>query len=236
LGEAEVRVCRVETSTSFGTGFLVGPNLVMTNYHVVADVLEDRQSVRDVVFRFDYRLLADGTTLNPGTEFRLHDSAWRVDDSPYSPEGPDELDYALLRLDDSPGTMPINFNEPGGQARGWFNVPTNSVCLKPGDPLHILQHPDARPLELALDTEAIIGISANRTRVRYRTNTQRGSSGSPCFDAEWNLVALHHGGDPSYGDLSEKGDWNQGVLFDVIVRRLNEQKVGYLLNQPLPLT
>src|SRR4051812_37712431 len=39
LGEVEVQVCRVETGTSFGTGFLVGPDLVMTNHHVVADVL-----------------------------------------------------------------------------------------------------------------------------------------------------------------------------------------------------
>jgi hypothetical protein len=234
LGEVEVQVCRVETGTSFGTGFLVGPDLVITNHHVVADVLSGQSPVGNVVCRFDYRLLADGKTLNPGTAFRLHASDWRVDDSPYSADDPDKLDYALLRLDGSLGKMPVNPREPNGQPRGWFMVPPGPVTLKPGDPLHIVQHPDARPLELALDTGAIIGLNDNGTRVRYRTNTEPGSSGSPCCDANWNLVALHHVGDPRYGSFSKKGDWNQGVLFDAIVRLLNERSLGQLLNRPLP--
>jgi V8-like Glu-specific endopeptidase len=234
LGEVEVQVCRVETGTSFGTGFLVGPDLVLTNYHVVEDVLEGSNPPGNVVCRFDYRELADGKTLNPGTTFKLHDSDWRVDDSPYSLDEPDKLDYTLLRLDTSPGKMSVNPREANGQLRGWFKVPTGEVSLKPGDPLHIVQHPDARPLQLALDTEAVIGLTGNGTRVRYRTNTEPGSSGSPCCDANWNLVALHHVGDPKYGPLSNKGEWNQGVLFDAIVKRLNQQKLGHLLNQPLP--
>jgi V8-like Glu-specific endopeptidase len=234
LGEVEVQVCRVETGSSFGTGFLVGPDLVMTNYHVVADVLDGQNPAENVVFRFDYRQSADGRTLNPGSEFRLHESDWRVDDSPYSLDDADNLDYALLRLASSPGTMPVNPKAPNGEPRGWFKVPMGAVSLKPGDPLHIAQHPDARPLELALDTEAVIEISGNGTRVRYRTNTEPGSSGSPCCDATWNLVALHHVGDPKYGSQCKKGEWNQGVLFDAIVKRIKERKKGELLNQPLP--
>src|SRR5262249_42569385 len=42
LGELEAQVCRVEIPVPIrptaGTGFLVGPNLVLTNYHVI-DVL-----------------------------------------------------------------------------------------------------------------------------------------------------------------------------------------------------
>jgi hypothetical protein len=97
-----------------------------------------------------------------------------------------------------------------------------------------VQHPDARPLELALDTEAVIGLNGNRTRVRYRTNTEPGSSGSPCCAGNWDMVALHHVGDPRYGALSKEGDWNQGVLFDAIVRQLNGRNLQQLLNRPLP--
>jgi V8-like Glu-specific endopeptidase len=245
LGEAEVRVCRVETGTSFGTGFLLGPDLVLTNFHVVEDVLKGQNPAANVVCRFDYRRLADGKALNEGTTFRLHARDWQVDYCPYSPVDlkanpeselpePDHLDYALLRLDSSPGAMAVNPQEPNGQPRGWFKVPAGSVTLQPGDPLHIVQHPDARPLELALDTEAVLGVNGNRTRVRYRTNTEPGSSGSPCCDAHWDLVALHHVGDPRYGAFSKKGDWNQGILFDAIVKRLNDRKLGELLNQMVP--
>ena len=41
------------------------------------------------------------------------------------------------------------------------------------------QHPEGTPLKLALDTEAVISLNANNTRVLYSTNTEPGSSGSP---------------------------------------------------------
>jgi V8-like Glu-specific endopeptidase len=33
--------------------------------------------------------------------------------------------------------------------------------------------------------------------VRYAVNTEPGTSGSPVFDKDWRLVALHHLGDAS---------------------------------------
>ncbi len=61
----------------------------------------------------------------------------------------------------------------------------------------ILQHPEKAPLKLALDTKSIIAVNANHTRVTYRTNTLGGSSGAPCFNMDWQPVALHHSGDPA---------------------------------------
>lgn len=70
LGELEARVCRVETPTSYGTGFLVADDIVITNYHVVEDVIEGTDaSPRDVALRFDYKRSADGTTLNEGSVY-----------------------------------------------------------------------------------------------------------------------------------------------------------------------
>jgi Trypsin-like peptidase domain len=82
-------------------------------------------------------------------------------------------------------------------ARGCLQVPDRAYDFAPGTPLFIVQHPKGAPLKLALDTNAVIGLNGNGTRVRYRTNTDKGSSGSPVFDQNWNLVALHHSGDPS---------------------------------------
>ena len=48
---------------------------------------------------------------------------------------------------------------------------------------------------------SLLSSNANNTRVRYRTNTEEGSSGAPCFDKDWELVALHHSGDPNYEAL-----------------------------------
>lgn len=82
----------------------------MTNYHVMESVILGEQGKctskgewalpKDVTFRFDYKRLADGTTINPGTTFDLHDDSWLIDFSSYAinTELPqlDELDYALI--------------------------------------------------------------------------------------------------------------------------------------------
>jgi V8-like Glu-specific endopeptidase len=82
-----------------------------------------------------------------------------------------------------------------------------------------VQHPKAEPLKLAFDTDAIIGINENGTTVKYKTNTQPGSSGSPCFDINWNLVALHHSGDPDRRNPT----YNAGTPFSAICSRLERQ-------------
>jgi V8-like Glu-specific endopeptidase len=57
----------------------------------------------------------------------------------------------------------------------------------------------------------------NNTRVRYRTNTEEGSSGSPCFNQDWELVALHHSGDPNF---ERPATYNEGIPFEAILKRL----------------
>jgi V8-like Glu-specific endopeptidase len=56
-------------------------------------------------------------------------------------------------------------------------------------------------------------------RVRYATNTLGGSSGSPCFNFDWDLIALHHYGDPSYNHPK----YNQGIPIGLIRERLRRQ-------------
>jgi hypothetical protein len=109
-------------------------------------------------------------------------------------------------------------------------LPALADAFQPGSSLFIVQHPRGRPMELALGTRALIGLNRNGTRVRYRTNTDHGSSGSPAFDLSWNLLALHHAGDPDYA-LAHTPEWNQGVPFHLITSRLIRRGFGNLLEQ-----
>jgi len=217
--------------------------VVITNYHVVEAVIAGEQGHTtsqglralpgDVVLRFDYKRLADGTTLNPGTVYRLA-TDWLIDKSPMSPidsqpepksgvPQPDELDYALLRVDGTPGAAPVgNKAEPDAPLRGWIDAPTQPYDFQPGTALFIVQHPQGDPLQLAIDTDAVIGLNENHTRVTYGTNTLRGSSGSPCFDSNWDLVALHHSGDPNF-DPAHKPTYNEGVPFTAILALLEKR-------------
>ncbi|NES43139.1 MAG: trypsin-like peptidase domain-containing protein [Moorea sp. SIO2C4] len=228
LGQIEGQVCRVEVtnndnSREFGTGFVIAPNVVITNYHVVESVILEQATSSNVILRFDYKQLGDGKVINPGTEYRLVEDDWLIDHSPYTNNPlptPDELDYALLRVDGVPGEEPIGKNpDPNSSKRQWIELPQEPYYqFLPNTPLFIVQHPEAEPLQLAFDTEAIININENGTTVKYKLNTAPGSAGSPCFDINWNLVALHHSRDANW-----KPSYKAGTLFSAICARLENQ-------------
>ncbi len=52
----------------------------------------------------------------------------------------------------------------------------------------------------------VVAFNGAGTRVRYDANSRDGSSGSPVFDTDLQLVALHHARDPH-----EPPSWNQAV-------------------------
>jgi hypothetical protein len=210
LGELEGQVCRVEfpAQKAMGTGFLVGPDLVLTNYHVIEELVDGTVAPREARLRFDYRRAANGVQVFEGTTFSLADD-WLVASRPPSPidemanpgdllPAPSELDFAVLRVRDAPGEQRVGFaaHLPEAPRRGWVRAARiGSDGFAEGHTLFILQHPDGDPLKLAFGQSD--GLNANQTRLRYRVNTEHGSSGSPCLNASLELVGLHDAGDPA---------------------------------------
>jgi hypothetical protein len=86
----------------------------------------------------------------------------------------------------------------------WITIATPVPALAAGNQVFLLQHPAGEPLQLAIGK--IVSFNPPGTRVRHDANSKDGSSGSPCFDADLQLVALHHAHDPHYPP-----DWNQAV-------------------------
>lgn len=231
MAEMENRVCRVEMpDSSTGTGFLLAPDLVITNYHVVRPLVDkpaDQQALINV--RFDYTLLADGLSTDAGTPFAVAKieasspfSEMDKERDPAHDAESDHLDFALLRIAGAPGKGPVGGAKNKSSdptPRGWIEQPAAAPELKEGTPLLILQHPEGKPLKLAFDTQGVLLENAAKTRVRYRVNTEPGSSGSPCFDVKWNLAALHHAGDPNFQELAL---YNQGIPFPAILAYLEQ--------------
>jgi hypothetical protein len=231
LAALEATVCCIELGgMPNGSGFLVAEDIVLTNHHVLELLIGGTMPADQIGFRFDFKRLGKDV-LNSGVVRKLA-ADWKLAVSPPSdaddvvdpaslntpgapkkPEaGENELDYALVRLEPDPDANPE-------RPRGFVPPPAPAAYeFKPRSTLHILQHPAGRPLELALGQKSLVRRNDGRTRVTYRTSTLGGSSGSPCFDKDWNLVALHHSGDP---DFQRSAEYNEGIPIHTIRQHLS---------------
>ena len=91
---------------------------------------------------------------------------------------------------------------------------------------YVIGHP--RGLEqpqFSLQDNHILGY--DETRMHYRSPTEGGSSGSPVFDKQWNLIALHHAGSLEMRRLDGVGVYaaNEGILVSAIIAAVREKAV-----------
>ncbi len=204
IERAEYQVCRVLSASGVGTGFLVARDVVLTCHHVV-----DGASLREIGLEFDYKQRMAGQPASAGRIYRVNsilESKPSSDVDGFAPPKTkeatvNELDYAFLRVDGAPGDEEIE-----GRTRGWAQTAEPGHVIMPGSDLIIVQHPRGGPMKVASDE--VLGVNGPETRITYTTNTERGSSGSPCFDADWRVIALHHSGDPR---LEIPARYNEGV-------------------------
>ncbi len=222
---AEWRVCRIDAGNdAAGTGFLVGPDLVLTNYHVVQSLIAPQLgAAAGWIARFDHKVGADGKTLAPGRVVKFA-AQWCVDHAPFStfdtqpdPKGGDpsneELDFALIRLAEKIGDEPIS--PKSEELRGWVALQDVKLVATKKQMISILQHPRGGPMKLARGMAEKLALNAAGNRVRHGVPTEPGSSGSPMFDQDWNLVALHHSGDPK----EIKPEYNEAIPISLIATR-----------------
>ncbi|EFH88938.1 effector-associated domain EAD1-containing protein [Ktedonobacter racemifer] len=230
LGRIESQICRLEIARNVrGTGFLIGPDVLLTSYVVVEEIIEKKAPPQELTIRFDYKWLGYSGEINTGTTYHLA-SDWLLDYSPYDGSMTQEsiqtqpLNYALLRIQGSPGKDPIGGEraELSANLRGWIDVPRHPVPIIPQSPLLILQYVEDQPLNFSRGTTGIIGIDPSGTRLASHVDTGPGSAGAPCFNEKWELLALHH----SVIFLKDGKRVNEGTLISAIVNQL--QKKGSL--------
>jgi hypothetical protein len=230
LAEAEVRTARIEVGgKAQGTGFLVGADLLLTNWHVV------KRAGDGALARFDHGTAATAPHAQ-GRPVRFADD-WLVAHSSHEPvpvetsaSGPPEgtWDFALVRLAQPVGRQPIGPDPTtaNGDLRGYYVLDGDPYSFHAAEPLFILGHPEGRPVQLSYASPAGARLTAAKNRIRYDTNTEGGSSGSPVFNREWRVVALHHASGPTTipGDFHlRSAGFNQGVPISGVVQWLRKE-------------
>lgn len=210
-------VCRIKVPMdgghAFGTGVLVGPRLLLTNNHVLASPEEAAQA--EAEFAYDHDL--DGVVREP-VQFNLDPRQLFFTST--------ELDITLVAVTPiSEGGVPLD-------RYGWLPLLPLSGKALDGEWVTIVQHPNGQPKQIAIHASQIIkldgeGLDVDLTRfIHYSTDTEPGSSGSPVFNDQWQMVAIHH--KAIAAPASEPGDpiWiaNEGIRVSAIFHLLERSR------------
>jgi endonuclease G len=106
----------------------------------------------------------------------------------------------------------------------------------PEDMINVIQHPLGREKEIVIRNNQVLdlrtgngsGDEAMGPFIHYEADTEKGSSGSPVLNDQWEVVALHHSGVPrrdAQGQILAKDGqrWVEGTHpFEAIAWIANE--------------
>jgi hypothetical protein len=199
----------------FGSGFVVSAKdlghgekdelFLLTNAHVISDdpkvhrQLSDRPPLWPQEARAWFEV--------DGSSFGVGEIVWS------SPPTESGLDATLVRL-----TPPLTKREA---------CPLNATLTRVAEAyrrVYVIGHPGGGELAFSLSDNLVLGFKA--PRLHYRAPTEYGSSGSPVFTADWEVLALHHAGSQEMPRLEGRGSYpaNEGIWIDAIKRGLARDK------------
>jgi endonuclease G len=186
----------------YGSGSLVSPQLLLTNHHVLPDAATAGLSV--VEFRYEDGV--DGRPLAP-VVFDLDPQRLFLADQ--------GLDYALVAVRATPVDLGTFGFSRLIEAEGKAIV---------GDFVTIVQHPGGEKKQVALRDNRIVDMLDQF--MHYEADTEPGSSGSPVFNDQWEIVALHHASVPTPDDGESGAFVNEGIRTSRLIAHIRSQPVS----------
>ena len=205
---------RDDPSSGWGcTGFLVGPDLFMTNHHCLHDE-DGLLPITGARIYMDYYQDLDVDRTRGGITARVSEIL-RMDEL---------KDYALLRLD-----------TPIGNTYGWLEL-DNTTPANTGESVKIIHHSGNRSKEISRQNSQIVDIPADfiaefpelNYAVGYLADTQGGSSGGPVFLLDGTgVIAINHSGwFIELIDGTRIPQFNAGTLMSHIVPEIQQWLPG----------
>lgn len=206
-------VCRIQVRSEtgailgMGTGFMVSPSLLLTNHHVLDSLEHCRRSLADFDFEDDINFTPKAIKTFPLTPDRFF----------YTSE---ELDFTLVAV------RPQALDGTALSDYGFLNLLGESGKVLLGECVSIIQHPDGGTKEACLRENKVVDFPGDF--MHYLTDTKPGSSGSPVFNDQWVVAALHHAGVKKRDDQGRVLAKN-GQVFDPAT--MDDEDIAWVANE-----
>ena len=194
-----------------GTGFMVSPHLMLTNNHVLSTL--DEASRSEIIF--DYQRDRFGRPMMTHV-FKLQPSRFFV-------TSPD-LDYTLVAVADRTTVTSRELKD-----FGWNKLIGAEGKAVIGDPVNIIQHPLGDPKQIVLRSSTGYRSPAGRDTVHSLRDGYRARlSGSPAYNDQWEIIALHHSGVPELNPDGTVQRWvaNEGIRISRLIADLKLQQLS----------
>lgn len=160
----------------FATGFMVSENLLLTNWHVFKTI--DAVADSEIQFFYEYNIFGDAQA---PLVFKLQSDLFFHSNQ--------DLDYCLVGVAPQDITGSRSLSDIGYI---FLDPSLGKIGHEGQEALNIIHHPDGDYMQLSIRENLFKDITP--ISVWYTTDTAPGSSGSPVFNDQWQVVALHHMG------------------------------------------
>lgn len=186
-------VCHVQTPNSAGTGFMLPGRRMVTNHHVIRD--SECAAASTVQFGFEEN---EQGQVMAGVTYRLAAQTAIISE---------KYDVCIVNVEPESSKPPVE---------EWGILEWSAAAPGVGEHVTIIQHSGGGPKQIAITANQVVNIFDHR--LQYSTDTLPGSSGSPVFNDDWKVVALHHaGGNLLKNAHGERVFANEGILAEWIV-------------------
>jgi endonuclease G len=189
----------------YGTGFLIGSRVLLTNHHVFfPDEQRPKYVASGSLVEFRYELDANGLARRSVMFALRFGELFRTDA---------KLDYAVVAVAPRSRDGASSVTEFGRLPL----IKTTGKVVK-GEWVTIIQHPSGEPKQVALRENEVVEVGDDV--ITYMTDTAPGSSGSPVFNDSWQVIALHHSSVPNANGTKYVA--NEGVRISRILASLEQ--------------
>jgi V8-like Glu-specific endopeptidase len=219
----------------YASGFLVGGDYLLTNRHVV----DDKNLLPEFRAVFNYEAKSRSQEGDPELLARL--DKYEFDPTFWVTSPNTDLDYVLLKLKPLDGqfngvnlaktlageiapeltTKTLADSDLKNHLEQEFVEIIQTKNFISADPIHMIQHPGGRPKEIVVFNNRLVNFYKNF--IEYETDAEPGSSGSPLFNTDWQVVGIHQA---ALLDDEMKVKGYLGIRIDSILADLRKQSLG----------